>query len=105
MSETVGFSAWATAKDDTQLGDFCLHDLRHAAASFWVSNGLDIYTVGRLLGHRSTASSQRYSHIANDTLLAARGMADCVSYCVVELPEAAAASANKAAVPKVVLGS
>ena len=32
---------------------------------------LDLFAVGRLLGHVDHASTIRYSHLANDTLLAA----------------------------------
>ena len=31
----------------------------------------DLYAVGKILGHSSVVSSQRYAHLANDTLLAA----------------------------------
>ena len=63
--------AWQTARDQAGLPDLRLHDCRHAFASFAINNGVDLFTVGRLLGHRNVQSTQRYSHIANDTLLAA----------------------------------
>lgn len=53
------------------LPDVTLHSLRHSAASFMVNAGIDLFAVGRVLGHRSVASSGRYAHLANDTLLAA----------------------------------
>ncbi len=63
--------AWATARDTAKLGDFHLHDLRHSAASFMINGGVDLFTVGRILGHADHQSTMRYSHLANDTLLAA----------------------------------
>lgn len=36
-----------------------------------MNSGVDLFTVGRLLGRRNVQSTQRYSHLANDTLLAA----------------------------------
>ncbi|NCU10713.1 MAG: site-specific integrase [Sphingomonadaceae bacterium] len=60
-----------TARQAAGLPDVSLHTLRHSAASFMVNAGIDIYAVGRILGHKSIVSSQRYSHLANDTLLAA----------------------------------
>lgn len=63
--------AWETARREAKLGDLRIHDLRHAAASAMVSAGIDLYAVGRVLGHVDHASTQRYAHLANDTLLAA----------------------------------
>lgn len=63
--------AWATARAAAKLGDFHLHDLRHSAASFMINGGIDLFTVGRVLGHADHQSTMRYSHLANDTLLAA----------------------------------
>lgn len=60
-----------TARKEAGLPDVTLHTLRHSAASFMVNAGIDIYAVGRILGHKTIVSSQRYSHLANDTLLAA----------------------------------
>jgi len=48
--------------------DFRLHALRHAFASFLVSEGVDLYTVQKLLAHKSIAMTERYSHLADKTL-------------------------------------
>lgn len=63
--------AWQTARDEAKLGDLRIHDLRHSAASFMINSGVDLFAVGRVLGHANHASTMRYSHLANDTLLAA----------------------------------
>ncbi len=53
------------------LPDLRIHDLRHSAASFMINAGIDLFAVGRVLGHADHKSTMRYSHLANDTLLAA----------------------------------
>lgn len=62
---------WHTARDAAGLPGLRIHDLRHSAASFMVNSGVDLFAVGKVLGHASVQSTQRYSHLANDTLLAA----------------------------------
>ena len=39
------------------------HDLRHSAASELIRVGVDLYTVGAILGHKSAASTKRYAHL------------------------------------------
>lgn len=48
--------------------DLHFHDLRHSAASEMINQGVDLYTVGAVLGHRSAASTKRYAHLATDRL-------------------------------------
>jgi integrase len=55
------------------LGHARLHDLRHSAASEMINNGVDLYTVGKVLGHRSAVSTARYAHLAAKTLQGAVG--------------------------------
>ncbi len=50
------------------LGHARLHDLRHSAASAMINAGVDLYTVGGVLGHKSAASTARYSHLATERL-------------------------------------
>jgi len=47
------------------------HDLRHSSASEMINQGIDLYTVGAVLGHRDSKSTQRYAHLATNTLIAA----------------------------------
>ncbi len=63
--------SWQTARKAAKLPGLRIHDLRHSAASFMVNSGVDLFAVGKVLGHASYQSTQRYSHLANDTLLAA----------------------------------
>ncbi|GAA0655330.1 site-specific integrase [Brevundimonas lenta] len=62
---------WQQAIKVAKLPGLRIHDLRHSAASFMVNSGVDLFAVGKVLGHASYQSTQRYSHLANDTLLAA----------------------------------
>lgn len=63
--------AWDTARDEADLPGLRLHDLRHSAASFMINAGIDLFAVGKILGHADHQSTMRYSHLANDTLMAA----------------------------------
>jgi integrase len=56
------------------LGHSRLHDLRHSAASEMINNGIDLYTVGGVLGHKSAVSTARYAHLAHARLRDAVGM-------------------------------
>ncbi len=62
---------WQTARDSAGLPDLRIHDLRHSAASFMVNSGVDLFAVGKVLGHANVASTARYAHLQNSTLLAA----------------------------------
>lgn len=63
--------AWQGPRKAAGLPGSRIHDLRHSAASFMLNSGVDLFAVGKVLGHASYQSTQRYSHLANDTLLAA----------------------------------
>lgn len=42
---------------------FPANTLRHTAASWWVQHGVDLYEVGRLLGHSKADTTQIYAHL------------------------------------------
>ena len=65
--------AWQRARAAVGLDHVHLHDLRHSAASEMANAGIDLYTIGKVLGHRDSRSTQRYSHLTADTLAAAIG--------------------------------
>lgn len=48
--------------------DLHFHDLRHSAASAMVNAGVDTFTVGAVLGHKSPQSMKRYTHRNTATL-------------------------------------
>jgi integrase len=63
--------SWQTARKAAKLPDLRLHDCRHSAASFWLNSGIDLYTVGNILGHKDYRSTTIYAHVYSDTMLAA----------------------------------
>jgi integrase len=42
------------------------HDLRHTFASHWMMSGGSIFRLQKILGHKSTQMTMRYSHLAPD---------------------------------------
>ena len=46
----------------------CVHTTRHTFASHAVMSGVDLYTVGKLLGHSDVKTTQVYAHLAQDHL-------------------------------------
>ena len=63
------FYSWNTARNAAGLSDVRIHDLRHSFASFLVNSGRTLYEVQLLLGHTQIKTTQRYSHLSQDTLL------------------------------------
>lgn len=61
------------ARVRAKLPHIRIHDLRHSAASEMVNAGVDLFTVGRVLGHKDQRSTARYSHHQVGTLEAAVG--------------------------------
>lgn len=53
--------------DDPRL-QICFHSCRHSYASWLVEQGQDLYTVQRLLGHKTNVMTQRYAHLSENTL-------------------------------------
>ena len=49
------------------------HSLRHTFASQWMMKGGDIFRLGQILGHKSTAMTMRYAHLAPDAFSADYG--------------------------------
>ncbi len=45
-----------------------VHDLRHSFASVAASGGATLQIVGKLLGHTQIATTERYSHLAEDPI-------------------------------------
>ena len=59
---------WKRITDHAELPDLRLHDLRHSFASAGAASGMGLVIVGKLLGHSSPSTTQRYAHIADDPL-------------------------------------
>jgi integrase len=57
--------SWEEIRKDAKLPDVHIHDLRHTFASAGVGNGYGLPIVGRILGHTSWQTTQRYAHLAD----------------------------------------
>jgi len=63
------FFPWDRIRSRAGLCGVRLHDLRHSFASFLVNQGVSLYVVQGLLGHAHARTTQRYAHLAQETLL------------------------------------
>ena len=71
---------WNRIRVRAGLSDLRLHDLRHSFASFLVNKGISLYIVQGLLGHSHSRYTQRYAHLATETLsLAAEALSELFS--------------------------
>jgi integrase len=59
---------WDLVTRRAGLAGLRLHDLRHCFASTGVGASLGLPIVGKLLGHKSTQTTQRYAHLDADPL-------------------------------------
>ena len=58
---------WQRVKVAAELpNDFRMHDLRHSYASLLAESGTPLKTIGKLLGHASTTTTDRYAHIYDE---------------------------------------
>jgi integrase/recombinase XerD len=56
-------TAFLAACRRAKIKDFRWHDLRHTFASWKVQEGVDLYRLSRLLGHKTLAMTARYAHL------------------------------------------
>ena len=57
---------WRSVRARAGLSDVRIHDLRHSYASRALALGESLYTIGKLLGHTSVATSARYAHLMRE---------------------------------------
>lgn len=55
---------WGPAVARAKVGHVRAHDLRHSYASWQLQAGRSLEEIGRLLGHQSLLTTQKYSHLA-----------------------------------------
>jgi len=56
-------TAWRRARVAAGMEHVNFHDLRHSCASILLSLGVDLYTIGKILGHANVQTTQRYAHL------------------------------------------
>jgi len=59
---------WAALRVVAKLEDVRLHDLRHTFGSYGAARSVPLKTLGGLLGHSSTSTTDRYAHLDVDPL-------------------------------------
>ena len=59
---------WRLIRERAKLADVRIHDLRHTYASLAVAQNLSLPIVGKLLGHKSSKSTERYAHLYTDVM-------------------------------------
>ena len=62
---------WLGLRSRAELPDVRLHDLRHSFASVGAASGDSLLVIGKLLGHKGAASTQRYAHLGDDPVRSA----------------------------------
>lgn len=53
------------------LPHYRVHDLRHTFCSHLAMRGIPLYTIARLVGHSTVEMTQRYAHLAPESLASA----------------------------------
>ena len=59
---------WVAVTRAAGLDGLRIHDLRHSFASIGAGASLGLPVIGRLLGHTTPATTQKYAHLADDPL-------------------------------------
>jgi integrase len=67
-----------------RVQDFTFHDLRHCFACKLVKNGVDLFTVSKLLGHKSTKMVEKYAHLQPESVDRATNVMNRIS---MKIPE------------------
>jgi len=61
-------SVWKLIRHMAGIPDVRPQDLRHSFASFAAGEGYALLAIGKLLGHTSSVTTERYAHLAADPL-------------------------------------
>ena len=65
------FAYWKEVRDELNLADVRIHDLRHTFASFLVNAGHTLYEAQKMLGHADPRTTMRYAHLGQNALVTA----------------------------------
>ena len=88
---------WHQLRSRAELSDLRLHDLRHSFASVGAASGDSLLIIGKLLGHKNAASTQRYTHLGDDSL---RSAADRIARHIDAAMKASIGGAEVVSLPK-----
>jgi len=66
IGKVTVYDAFKKASKAAGITNFRFHDLRHTFASHLVMAGVDLVTVKDLLGHKTLAMTNRYTHLAQE---------------------------------------
>jgi integrase len=93
--------AWIIAREKRGLNDVRLHDLRHSYASLAAGRGVSLIMIGKLLGHKAPATTQRYAHLARDAVAAVNDeLGDAMTAAIAKAGAATPANVTKLKIPK-----
>lgn len=59
---------WEQIRAHAKLPELRIHDLRHSYASLLAASGTPLLVIGKLLGHKRVATTERYAHLSEDPL-------------------------------------
>ena len=71
------------------IADASFHSLRHTAVSWQVMEGVDLYAVGQILGHKTPRMTQRYAHLSPGFMAAAVNKLDGIMGGMLAMPASA----------------
>ena len=63
-------TSWRFVRQQAGLRDVRLHDCRHSFASRALALGESLPAIGKLLGHSHIRTTERYAHLARDSVRA-----------------------------------
>ena len=65
LSLTTFEAFWWRVREEADIGDVRLHDLRHTYASIAIMEGESVTTTARLLGHNDAQTTLKYAHLSD----------------------------------------
>lgn len=59
---------WLAVLQEAELEDVRIHDLRHSFASAAMREGVSLFEVGKILGHKCQETTARYAHLSDEAV-------------------------------------
>ena len=79
---------WDRVREEADLSDVRIHDLRHSFASRALALGESLSMIGKLLGHNKIDTTARYAHLARDSIKASSArVADSIGADILDRPK------------------